>query len=92
MEMKDLVTLSDDKEYVVVSKVMYENKVYYYLIEKTNFSNIKFLLENGEELVSVRDADLLTKLLPLFIKTTEAITTTEDLEIMKKYIEENRPE
>lgn len=32
-EIKDTLVLDDDNEYVVVSKINYENKFYYYLVD-----------------------------------------------------------
>ena len=50
MNIKDLVTLSDDNEYQVISKTNYEGLVYYYLVDMNDISNIKFLYENGDKL------------------------------------------
>ena len=92
MDIKDLVTLSDDKEYIVVSKVVYESKTYYYLLENIDYSNVKFLVENGEELKSVKDKELILKLLPLFIQATNETITEEEMEIINQYVEESKPE
>lgn len=64
--MRDIITLSDNNEYVVTSKINYENKIYYFLVDKNNVSNIKFCYEDKDELVESLDKDLNTKLLPLF--------------------------
>lgn len=66
IDIKDVITLDDNQKYVVVSKVFYENKNYYYIIGKDNFKNIKFLYEDDNELVEINNKDLLNKLLPLF--------------------------
>lgn len=73
IEIKDVVTLNDDIRYAVVSKVNYENNVYYYLTEINNVTNIKFLVENKERnsLVEVEDKGLIQKLLPLFVKESK---------------------
>lgn len=73
IEIKDVVTLNDDIRYAVVSKVNYENNVYYYLTEINNVTNIKFLVENKERnsLVEVEDKELIQKLLPLFVKESK---------------------
>ncbi len=73
IEIKDVVTLSDDVRYVVVSKINYKNNVYYYLTEIENLTNIKFLVENKDKnsLIEVEDKELIQKLLPLFIKETK---------------------
>lgn len=73
IDIKDVVTLNDDIRYAVVSKVNYENDVYYYLAEIDNLSNIKFLVENKERnsLVEVEYKELIQKLLPLFVKESK---------------------
>lgn len=64
----DQITLSDQNTYVVVSKVNFENKIYYYLIDMNRNDNIKFCYEDGEELTELNDKKLVTRLLPLFIE------------------------
>jgi hypothetical protein len=68
INIKDILTLSDNNDYVVVSKANYENKTYYYLIDKLDSGKILFCYQDNDELVEVRDKDLNTKLLPLFLK------------------------
>ena len=73
IEMKDIITLDDDNEYVVTSKTNYEDKTYYFLVDKNNVSNIKFCYEDKDELVESSNKELNTKLLPLFYKTMKDI-------------------
>lgn len=68
LNIKDIVTLDDNNEYVVVSKTNYENKTYYYLIDKNNNTNIKFCYEDMDDLVEFDNKELVAKLLPLFLK------------------------
>lgn len=71
IDIKDVLTLDDNNEYVVISKINYDNKNYYYLLDKNNSSNIKFCYQDNDELVQLNDKKLVTKLLPLFIKEAE---------------------
>lgn len=71
INIKDTLTLDDNNEYVVVSKVNYENKNYYYLLDKNNNENVKFCYEENEELVEIDDKELTTKLLPLFVEVAQ---------------------
>ena len=71
INIKDTLTLDDNNEYVVVSKINYENKNYYYLLDKNNEENVKFCYEDNEELVEIDDKELTTKLLPLFVKVAQ---------------------
>ncbi len=66
INIKDVLTLSDDNRYVVASKAKYENKEYLYLIDIKNNENIKFCYLNGDEVVESDDKELNTKLIPLF--------------------------
>lgn len=68
---KDALTLDDDNEYVVVSKINYENKFYYYLVDMNNDGNFKFCYEDGEELVEFVDEKLAATLLPLFLEVSK---------------------
>lgn len=73
MNIKDLVTLSDDNEYQVISKTNYEGLVYYYLVDMNDISNIKFLYENGDKLTEVDDPDLINRLLPRLLEEIKNI-------------------
>ena len=71
INIKDTLTLDDNNEYVVISKINYESKNYYYLLDKNNKENFKFCYEDQEELVEVDDKQLATKLLPLFVEAAK---------------------
>lgn len=64
MNIKDIVTLSDDNKYQVISKTNYEGLIYYYLVDINDLTNIKFLYENIDRLTEVEDPELIRKLLP----------------------------
>lgn len=71
INIKDTLTLDDNNEYVVISKINYENKVYYYLLDKNDSSNVKFCFEDMDELVELEDKELTTKLLPMFLEVAQ---------------------
>lgn len=71
INIKDILTLDDNNEYVVVSKVIYDNKNYFYLLDKNSEQNVKFCYEDNEELVEIDGKELTTKLLPLFVEKTK---------------------
>ena len=85
IDIKDMITLSDDNEYIVVSKTDYKECTYYYLIDSSNNENIKFCAENIENrsLEEVEDKDLIQQLLPLFLKASTSSITKEDIELMQ---------
>ena len=68
IERKDVLTLDDDHEYVVVSKINYDNKTYYYLADLNDFSNLKFCYQDIslDELVEIKNGAMIQKLIPLF--------------------------
>lgn len=68
MNIKDVVTLNDKNKYQVVSKTVYEETTYYYLVDINNISNVKFLYENIDKLTEVEDQQLVKLLLPKFFE------------------------
>jgi len=86
IDIKDTIVLSDDKEYVVVSKVNHQNDTYYYLIDKNVNENIRFCIENKsrQSLIDIEDKNLIQSLLPLFVEASSKAITKEDIEIMQE--------
>ncbi len=72
LEKEMLITLSDDKKYVVLDTILYKDKKYVYLVEYKNEMNIKFCIEELEndqiKLTEVDDMNLKQRLLLLFTK------------------------
>lgn len=66
MEIKVVLTLEDNNKYVVASKINYEGKEYYYLVDINNPSNLMFCYNENDTMVELDDKELTTKLLPLF--------------------------
>ena len=71
INIKDTLTLDDNNEYVVVSKVNVDDKNYFYLIDKNDNSNLKFCYQDNDELVELNDKELVTRLLPLFVENAK---------------------
>ena len=69
LRIKDLVTLDDDREYVITSIAHYDGFDYCYLIDINNNENFKFcklVYRNGYScLVEVEDDTILQKIIPL---------------------------
>lgn len=70
LNVKDLVTLDDEKTYVVSSKAKYKDKTYYILIDFNSKKDVKFVYELEGELILEEDEKLLKKIMPLFIKSS----------------------
>ena len=77
IEIKDTINLSDGNEYVVCSKVNYENKWYLYLIDINNMKNIKFCEEikenDSHKVVEVDNTTLLKTLFLLFYEAGKEV-------------------
>ena len=71
IDIKDIITLDDNNEYVVVSKINYNNKTYYQLLEKSKMVECKFCYEDNDELVELEDSNLIAYLLPFFMESTK---------------------
>ena len=66
---QDIIKLSDKKEYLVVSKVNFQDKDYIYLVDINDNTNMKFAsIEKGfiAELNIKKDKELIEFLIPLF--------------------------
>jgi hypothetical protein len=77
IEIKDIITLSDNISYAVCSKTEYQGITYFYLIDIKNNENIKFVQEKqtGDKIImlEVEDKELLQQLLPLFFEAGKHI-------------------
>ncbi len=71
MEIKDVITLDDNNEYIIASKVNYDGKNYYYLVDVNKPENLMFCYEDNEDLVELKDKKLTTELLPLFYEASK---------------------
>lgn len=56
---KDIIILNDDNHYIVVKKTVLNNINYYYISDINNKENIKFLYEDGNELVEIDNQNTL---------------------------------
>ena len=65
INIKDILTLSDNNRYGVVSKTNYQGKIYYYLVDVVNVENMKFWVEGDNKLTEIEDKNLIKTLIPL---------------------------
>jgi hypothetical protein len=74
IDIKDIITLNDNNRYVVVSKVNYQNNIYYYLITEDK-TDVKFCIEKkGTPILSeLVDQKFIQTLLPLFVDATKKV-------------------
>ena len=64
----EILTLSDNKKYVVVSSILYKNKNYVYLIDQDDYSNFKICCYDEKSLKMIKDNNLINQLIELFNK------------------------
>ena len=76
-----VITLDDDKDYMVISKANVENVNYYYLIEDSDSPSTMFCYEDKDELVDITDAEKIKKIIPYLYK---AIRNKIDPEKLKE--------
>lgn len=66
LEQGELITLSNNKEYVVVSSIKYQGFNYVYILDTETYKDYKLCKFSNEELSVVKDKDLLTVLITKF--------------------------
>lgn len=76
IDIDSTITLDDNHEYVVVSKVNYECHDYIYIVDTVDHSSFKFAEiqnENGQIFISeinANETELISQLLPLFAEAS----------------------
>lgn len=66
LEIGDLLTLSDNQEYLVMKQIYFKGKNYVYLVTKDGISDVLICSYEEDNLNIVRDEELFEKLLNLF--------------------------
>lgn len=66
LEQGELLTLSNDKEYAVVSSIIYQGANYVYLLDTDTYKDYKLCKYEDENLIVVKDEDLLKTLITKF--------------------------
>ena len=78
IDIRDILTLSNEKKYGVVSKASYNDKDYLFLINVDDNSDMKFCYQDNGEVVEVTDKEINTKLIPLFYSVTARILGNQE--------------
>jgi len=58
----EVLTLSDNKKYTVISTIEMDNNYYSYLIDNDDYSNMMFCKEEEDSVEEITDQDLIEKL------------------------------
>ena len=70
MEITDILTLSDNNEYMIVSKANYDYKIYLCLVDIKDNKNIKFCYLDNDEVVIVKKENLNSALVLKLLRNT----------------------
>lgn len=62
----DLITLSNNKEYIVINQTTFNGKNYIYLVSKDGVSNVAVCLLENDTLITINDSELVKLLLEKF--------------------------
>ncbi len=81
LEQGELITLSNNVEYAVVSTVIYQGANYVYILDTENFKDFKICKYEDEELTVVKNEELLKVLIVKFNKDLKENLAT----VIEKY-------
>ena len=84
---KDIIVLSDGNNYIVVKKATINDINYYYISDVNNKENIKFLYEDGNELVEIENKNTFDNVLE---KMFNDIDLDDFLRELKEKIEQKK--
>lgn len=88
INIKDVLTLSDNNKYVVVSKANYENRTYYYLAnideENNTIRDLVIYYEDGNDFVEENSENVVKNLLPLFYENAKKVLPKELFDLIEK--------
>ena len=84
---KDIIILNDDNHYIVVKKATINDINYYYISDVNNKENIKFLYEDGNELVEIENKNTFDNVLE---KMFNDIDLDDFLRELKEKIEQKK--
>ncbi len=66
---QDVITLADDKKYMIMSKANHEDVTYMFLMNVDNDKDFKFCnLDKEQKLFEIKNQDLITTVAPLLYK------------------------
>ena len=66
LDIGDLITLNNNKEYIVINQTIFNGKNYIYLVSKDGISSVVVGLLENDTLTTINDGDLLKLLLERF--------------------------
>lgn len=76
---KDIITLSNDIDYIVVKKINYNNLNYYYVADIKKTEDVKFLYEDNNEFVEIEDKNHINTLVNIMLPDIDLDVFLEEL-------------
>ena len=73
MDITDILTLSDNNDYMIVSKANHDYKIYLCLVDIKNNKNIKFCYLDNDEVVLVKKENLSQSLLLKLLRNASVL-------------------
>lgn len=70
----DILTLDNNKKYIVISSINYKNKKYYYLLDVDDNKNAMICYEENNELIKIDNEKNDKKFIDLLVKQMKLIT------------------
>ena len=64
----NVITINDDKEYIVVKQVELEGKIYLYIVNNKDDKDSRFVEVDNKEIRNIDPTLFQEKLLPLFLE------------------------
>ena len=72
IDIKDIIKLDDNTDYIVLSKVIFNNDIYYYLIDK-KLKKTKIVMEKDDYLIEKKLREVDKKVLSLFLEELKKV-------------------
>lgn len=63
----DVIKLSDNNSYLVLSKVLYNNIYYFYIVDILDNSNVKIVSITYNNIIDIKDDEILDEVIKLII-------------------------
>lgn len=63
----DIIKLNDNTSYLILSKVLYEDIYYFYILDIIDNSNVKIISIINNNIIEVKDDKILDKIIKLMI-------------------------
>lgn len=63
----DVIKLSDNNSYLVLSKVLYNNIYYFYIVDILDNSNVKIVSITYNNIIDIKDDEVLDEVIKLII-------------------------